>query len=161
MKYSTLSLVILLLGVLVSCRPDNKSAENKKEKLDRSNVLFLFADDQRADAMGCSGNTYIKTPNIDKLADNGIRFTNSYVMGGHHAAICAPSRAMLMSGKSIYHVYENFDMVKWNENIVLDGVTTMPMYFAQYGYETFGTGKWHNGGKSFEASFQKGENARG
>lgn len=158
MKYSTLSLVILLLGVLVSCRPDNKSAENKKEKLDRSNVLFLFADDQRADAMGCSGNSYIKTPNIDKLADNGIRFTNNYVMGGHHAAICAPSRAMLMCGKSLYHVYENFDMGKWNENIVLDGVTTMPMYFAKYGYETFGTGKWHNGGKSFEASFQKGEN---
>jgi arylsulfatase A-like enzyme len=68
-------------------------------------------------------------------------------MGGHHGAICAPSRAMLMSGKSLFHVYD-----------VLDGVKTMPQHFAEQGYETFGTGKWHNGAASFEASFQQGEN---
>lgn len=113
----------------------------------KPNVLFLLADDQRADALGCSGNTYIKTPNIDKLAQGGVRFTNNYVMGGHHGAISAPSRAMLLTGKSLYHVYD-----------VLDGETTMPMHFASFGYETFGTGKWHNGANSFEASFQKGEN---
>jgi arylsulfatase A-like enzyme len=113
----------------------------------KPNILILFADDQRADALGCSGNTYIKTPNIDKLAERGVRFTNNYVMGGHHGAISAPSRAMLLTGKSLYHVYD-----------VLDGVTTMPMFLASHGYETFGTGKWHNGAKSFEASFQKGEN---
>jgi arylsulfatase A-like enzyme len=113
----------------------------------KPNVLILFADDQRADALGCSGNSYIKTPNIDKLAAEGVRFTNSYVMGGHHGAICAPSRAMLLTGKSLYNVYD-----------VLDGVTTMPMFYARNGYETFGTGKWHNGIKSFEASFQRGEN---
>jgi arylsulfatase A-like enzyme len=113
----------------------------------KPNILFLFADDQRADALGCSGNTYIKTPNIDKLAEGGIRFNNSYVMGGHHGAISAPSRAMLMTGKSLYHVYD-----------VLDGVITMPLFLSRHGYETFGTGKWHNGAKSFEASFQRGEN---
>ncbi len=111
------------------------------------NILFLFADDQRADAIGASGNTYIKTPNIDNLAKNGVRFTSSYVMGGHHGAISAPSRAMLMSGKSLFHVYDK-----------LEGVHTMPMHFAENGYETFGTGKWHNGAKTFEASFQKGKN---
>jgi len=68
-------------------------------------------------------------------------------MGGHHGAICAPSRAMLMSGKSLFHVYD-----------VLDGITTMPAHFADYGYTTFGTGKWHNGKASFEATFQFGEN---
>jgi len=113
----------------------------------KPNVLILFADDQRADALGCSGNSYIRTPNIDKLAGKGIRFTNSYVMGGHHGAISAPSRAMLLTGKSLFHVYD-----------VLDGTITMPLYFSRYGYETFGTGKWHNGARSFEASFQKGEN---
>jgi arylsulfatase A-like enzyme len=68
-------------------------------------------------------------------------------MGGHHGAISAPSRAMLLTGKSLYHVYD-----------VLDGEVTMPIYFAGHGYRTFATGKWHNGAKSFEASFQKGEN---
>ena len=77
--------------------------ENEETK--RPNVLFIFADDQRADALGCAGNSYIHTPNIDQIATSGVRFTNSYVMGGHHGAICAPSRAMLMSGKSLFHVY--------------------------------------------------------
>lgn len=113
----------------------------------RPNVLFLFADDQRADALGCSGNTYIQTPNIDKLAEKGVRFSNGYVMGGHHGAICAPSRAMLMSGKSLFHVYDK-----------LAGVQTMPRYFAENGYITFGTGKWHNEKEAFEATFQNGKN---
>jgi len=113
----------------------------------KPNILFLFADDQRADAIGASGNTYIRTPNIDLLAKSGVRFTSSYVMGGHHGAISAPSRAMLMSGKSLFHVYDR-----------LEGVHTMPIHFAENGYETFGTGKWHNGAPTFEASFQKGKN---
>lgn len=134
---------MLLTGILSGCSPAEKAAENPEHP----NVLFFFADDQRADALGCSENPYIKTPNIDRLAETGVRFSNTYVMGGHHGAICAPSRAMLMSGKSLFHVYD-----------VLDGVKTMPQHFAEQGYETFGTGKWHNGGASFEASFQEGEN---
>jgi arylsulfatase A-like enzyme len=113
----------------------------------KPNILFFFADDQRADALGCSGNLYIRTPNIDKLANTGVRFTNGYVMGGHHGAICAPSRAMLMSGKSLFHVYDR-----------LNGVQTMPRYFAENGYVTFGTGKWHNEKAAFEATFQHGKN---
>jgi arylsulfatase A-like enzyme len=113
----------------------------------RPNVLFLFADDQRADALGCAGNAYILTPNIDKLAERGVRFTNGYVMGGHHGAICAPSRAMLMSGKSLFNVYDR-----------LEGVKTMPQHFGKNGYVTFGTGKWHNEKAAFEAAFQQGEN---
>ncbi len=119
----------------------------KAQAQPKPNILFLFADDQRADALGCSGNPYIKTPNIDKLAEKGVRFSNGYVMGGHHGAICAPSRAMLMSGKSLFHVYDR-----------LAGVETMPHYFSKYGYVTFGTGKWHNEKAAFEATFQHGKN---
>lgn len=123
------------------------SISGQSQTAKKPNVLFLFADDQRADALGCAGNSYIRTPNIDQLAHNGVRFTHSYVMGGHHGAICAPSRAMLMSGKSLFHVYDR-----------LEGVQTMPAYFAKHGYETFGTGKWHNGKGTFEATFQKAKN---
>ena len=144
MKYFALSLTyFVFFTTFLSCTSVNKSIEENK----KPNILFLFADDQRADALGCAGNTYIRTPNIDKLAETGVRFSNNYVMGGHHGAICAPSRAMLMSGLSLFHVYDH-----------LEGVHTMPMHFAENGYETFGTGKWHNGAKTFEASFQKGEN---
>src|SRR6056297_4124208 len=134
---------LTLTGLLSGC----SLSEKKAEKNEHPNVLFFFADDQRADALGCSGNPYIETPNIDRLAETGVRFSNAYVMGGHHGAICAPSRAMLMSGKSLFHVYD-----------VLNGVKTMPMHFAEAGYETFGTGKWHNEKSAFEASFQHGEN---
>lgn len=144
MKHSFYPLsAFILFGSFFNCNAGKTTTETRK----KPNILFLFADDQRADALGCSGNTYIRTPNIDRIAENGVRFTNNYVMGGHHGAICAPSRAMLMSGKSLFHVYD-----------VLDGVMTMPKYFSNYGYETFGTGKWHNGAKSFEATFQKGDN---
>ena len=139
---------VLLLSSLLLVGTNAKSIDLQSTKpIQKPNILFLFADDQRADALGCSGNTYIRTPNIDKLAKSGVRFTNSYVMGGHHGAISAPSRAMLMTGKSLFHVYDR-----------LDGLKTMPRYFSENGYETFGTGKWHNGAKSFEATFQKGEN---
>jgi len=113
----------------------------------RPNVLFILADDQRADALGCTGNSFIKTPNVDRLAENGVRFTNSYVMGGHHGAISAPSRAMLLSGKNLFHVYDK-----------LANIETMPMHFSAGGYVTFGTGKWHNEKSAFEAAFQQGKN---
>lgn len=134
-----------LLVLLVTCITLKGNAQVSNRP--KPNILLLLADDQRADAVGIAGNTYIRTPILDNLARGGTRFTNAYVMGGHHGAVCAPSRAMLMTGKSLFHIYD-----------VLDGVTTMPVHFAKNGYETFATGKWHNGGKSFEASFQKGKN---
>lgn len=136
---------LMLTGAMVSCQTGTK--QESRKTVGRPNILFLFADDQRADAIGAAGNTYIKTPNIDNLARTGLRFSNCYVMGGHHGAISAPSRAMLMTGRSLFHIYDNLDTVK-----------TMPRYFADNGYETFATGKWHSGAKSFEASFQEGRN---
>ena len=128
---------VSIMTSVVSCRkPETKP-----------NILFILADDQRADALGCAGNTRISTPNIDNLAGNGIRFTNGYVMGGHHGAISAPSRAMLLSGLNLFRVYDK-----------LDGVKTMPMHFSGNRYVTFGTGKWHNGKSAWEASFQNGAN---
>ena len=138
---------LLLLGTCFSCNPAERTTEGKKTKNNRPNILFILADDQRADALGCSGNPYIRTPNIDNLASTGMLFPNACIMGGHHGAISAPSRAMLLSGKYLFNVYDK-----------LDGVTTMPMLFGEQGYETFGTGKWHNEKSAFEASFKKGRN---
>ncbi|MFC2126431.1 sulfatase-like hydrolase/transferase [Bacteroidota bacterium] len=114
---------------------------------DKPNILFLFSDDQRADAIGAFGNPYIQTPNIDKLAYTGMRFTNNFCMGSHHGAVCAPSRAMLMSGRNLFRVYDK-----------LDGIKTMPMVLGEHGYITFGTGKWHNEKTAFADGFQFGEN---
>lgn len=131
----------VILSLLFSLSLQSSFAQQKP------NVLFIFADDQRADALGVAGNPYIETPNIDQLAKEGSRFENAYVMGGNHGAVCAASRAMLLSGRSLFHVLDK-----------LDGERTFPMDFAQAGYSTFGTGKWHNEKGAFEASFQQANN---
>jgi arylsulfatase A-like enzyme len=137
----------ILIGTIADCTSKGNQYVAGKKSSGKPNVIILLADDQRADAMGCAGNPYIRTPNIDNLSHTGIRFSNAYIMGGHHGAISAPSRAMLLSGKYLFNVYDR-----------LDSVTTMPSHFGAQGYETFGTGKWHNEKSSFEKSFQKGKN---
>lgn len=112
----------------------------------RPNILFILSDDQRADAVGTSGNPYVHTPALDALAHRGVSFTNAYCMGSHVGAVCAPSRAMLMSGRSLFHVYDT-----------LAGVPTLPQTLRDNGYLTFGTGKWHNERSAFQAGFARGK----
>ena len=110
-RISFLFLSLNYIFFLVACNTVPPKDQNTP------NILFILADDQRADALGSAQNPYIKTPHIDALATNGIRFENAYVMGGHHGAICAPSRAMLLSGKSLFHVYD-----------CLEGIETLPHF---------------------------------
>src|SRR4051794_34670481 len=113
----------------------------------RPNVLFLFSDDQRADTIAALGNRHIQTPNLDRLVREGTTFTRAYCMGAQQGAVCVPSRAMLMSGRTLFHVATD-----------LRGQTTWPEKFGQASYSTFMTGKWHNGPNSAQRSFQKGRN---
>ncbi len=109
------------------------------------NVLFLFADDQRPDTIAAFGNEHIRTPNLDQLAARGHRFANNYCMGSIHGAVCQPSRAMILTGRTLYRVPMD-----------LAGMTTLPQLLGERGYATFGTGKWHNGADAFTKSFQQG-----
>ncbi|MGB8166958.1 MAG: sulfatase-like hydrolase/transferase, partial [Chthoniobacteraceae bacterium] len=109
----------------------------------RPNVLILFADDQRADTIAALGNPVIKTPNLDRLVKRGVAFNRAYMMGGMQGATCVPSRAMLLSGKSLFRV---------DEKLMSD--ETWPAAFGRAGYTTFVSGKWHNGQPSLAASFQ-------
>src|SRR5947208_1857820 len=70
----------------------------------RPNVLFLFADDQRADTIHALGNPTIQTPNLDRLVGSGFAFRNAYCMGGDRPAVCLPSRTMLLTGRSLFHL---------------------------------------------------------
>jgi arylsulfatase A-like enzyme len=109
----------------------------------RPNVLFLFADDQRADTIAALGNPVIKTPNLDGLVSRGVAFDRAYMQGGLQGATCVPSRAMLLSGRSLFRV-----------DVRLLRDETWPAAFGRAGYTTFLSGKWHNGPASIPASFQ-------
>ena len=110
----------------------------------RPNVLFLFADDQRADTIAALGNSHIKTPNLDRLVRRGLAFDRAYMQGGLNGATCVPSRAMLLSGRCLFRI---------DEKLLRD--ETWPAAFGRAGYSTFVSGKWHNGEKSIARSFQQ------
>jgi arylsulfatase A-like enzyme len=110
---------------------------------DGLNVLLLFADDQRADTIAALGNPLIQTPNLDRLVRSGLAFTRAYMQGGMNGATCVPSRAMLLSGRSLFRI---------DERLLRD--ETWPAAFGRAGYSTFVSGKWHNGPASIPRSFQ-------
>ena len=113
---------------------------------DRPNILFLFADDQRADTIAAWGNPHIQTSNLDRLARAGCSFRSNYCMGSDGGAVCVPSRAMLNSGKAFFRI-----------KMDLEGEQTLGQQLQQAGYHTFATGKWHNQRPSWLRSFKQGK----
>lgn len=138
-RSATLIFTLLALGAV--------AAPGRTQPAKKLNVLVLFADDMRADTISAWGNPHIKTPNLDRLVKAGYSFRGNYVFGGNSGAVCVPSRAMLMSGKTWFHV----------DAPTLNGARLLPTHLGEAGYATFGTGKWHNGQPSWKRAFQRGK----
>ena len=112
----------------------------------RPNIIFLLTDDQRWDTMGCAGNPYIKTPNMDSMAAEGVRFSNAFVT----TPICCSSRASIFSGQyARRHGIHDFE----KDFTAGQLAQTYPVLLRQAGYRTGFVGKYGVGTSMPEQEF--------
>ena len=107
-------------------------------RLSRPNILLISTDQQRFDAMGCYGNRHIDTPNLDRLAEQGVVFENCYVQN----PVCAPSRASLMTGQYVLRARP----VGERRRPAARQANSSPRTLADAGYDCGLVGKFHLGG---------------
>jgi len=104
-------------------------------KSSRPNIIFIMSDDHASHAISCYGSRINKTPNLDRIAREGMRFENCFCTN----SICAPSRAVILTGK-YSHINGKID----NSDEPFDGSQqTFPKLLQQAGYQTAMIGKWH------------------
>ncbi len=125
-------------------------ALGKSDLAARPNFLFILADDLGWSQLGCYGSNYYETPNIDRLASEGMRFTDAYAA----CPVCSPTRASIMTGKypGRLHLtdfiaggkfpYEKYSQPKWQKYLPLEEVTIAEVLKAE-DYATASFGKWH------------------
>jgi len=107
---------------------------------EQPNILFIFADDQAFHTIHATGNEEIKTPHLDRLFETGTTFTHTYNQGGWNGAVCVASRAMLNTGRYLWHAH---DVEKSLKTEWLPKNKLWAQRMAKAGYQTFFTGKWH------------------
>ena len=100
----------------------------------RPNILYIMADDHACQAISCYGSKINKTPNIDRIAQEGVRFNQSFCTN----SVCAPSRAVLLTGK-----YSHLNSVRENGDVFDGSQETFPKILQRAGYATAIFGKWH------------------
>ena len=134
---------IRVLGTTLAGLPLAASrAAAGQTRRDPPNIIFIMTDDQRWDAISAAGNTILKTPNIDRIATGGVRFTEAFVTN----ALCAPSRASILTGQysHAHGVVSNGSGPEfYNQPGLAPDETTFVTLLRRAGYHTALAGKWH------------------
>lgn len=150
MNAKHLYLVISFLFVFTYCKKGNKSLEDK-QKLNSPNIIIIYADDLGYGELGSYGATELKTPNLDKLADGGMRFTNGY----SSSATCTPSRYALLTGIYPWR-NKSAKILPGTAPLIIDTTqATIPKMLKKQGYHTGIVGKWHLGLGSGNVNWNK------
>lgn len=124
-------LLLILSFLLFSCETEKAKT---KEEAQKPNIIFIMSDDHAMNAISSYGHSANQTPNIDRIAKEGIRFNQSFCTN----AICGPSRAVMLTGK-YSHINGHI-----NNSVRFDGEQqTFPKILQENDYETAMIGKWH------------------
>jgi len=110
----------------------------------RPNILLIMPDQMRASAMGCDGNPDVKTPHIDRLATDGVRFKRTYA----DTPVCCPARAVLLTG-----TYCHVNGMIANDLRLREEQVTLAEILRDAGYRTGFVGKWHLDGGPRDPGF--------
>lgn len=143
-KVLTATVIILLGSCIAECFAAESAASIGDKRGRKPNIIFILADDLGYGDVGCYGQQKIKTPNIDRMATEGIRFTQAYC----GTSVCAPSRCSLMTGLDIGHAYirGNLGVKPEGQQPIPANTFTVARMLQQAGYRTGCTGKWSLGG---------------
>lgn len=141
LKKSLFFVGVMMMAITVFAQ---QKAKNATKRL--PNIIYIYADDLGYADIGPYGQTKIKTPNLDRLAKEGMKFTQHYTS----TPVCAPARCMLMTGKHGGHSYirGNYEMGGFPDSLeagqmpLPEGVLTIPKMLKEVGYATALTGKW-------------------
>jgi len=126
----SITALLVVLAAATACQ-----AQTPSPVASRPNIIFLLTDDQRADALGISGHPVLETPHIDRLARDGVRFTEAHVV----APVCMPSRVSFMNGQ-----YERVHRIGFSSPNVLSETQwnqTYPALLRNAGYHVGFVGK--------------------
>ncbi|MFC2112523.1 sulfatase [Bacteroidota bacterium] len=133
-RIGSISIILsMVLAVFISC--------SSEEEPDKPNILLIYVDDLGYGDPGCYGGTDIMTPNMDRLAAEGVRFTDAHVT----CAVCGPSRMGLLTGmyQQRLGVYWNNDVWKEHGWLFPEDVKVIPQVVKEAGYVTGHIGKWN------------------
>lgn len=138
-KFIYLTLAIISTFIFNQC--NSKKLAEKNLTLSQPNIVIIYADDLGYGDVGFNGATEIKTPNLDKLANNGVRFTNGYAS----SATCTPSRYALLTGRYPWREKEVKILPGTAPLVIGTDQMTLPKMLKTKGYHTGIVGKWHLG----------------
>ncbi|MDT0551830.1 sulfatase family protein [Urechidicola vernalis] len=140
-KSSSLFAILFASATLFSCQNKSDKKETTQKTNNKPNIVFIYTDDLGYGDIGANGATEIKTPNIDDLANGGVRFTNGYAS----SATCTPSRYALLTG---VYPWKNkrAKILPGTAPLIIDTEQmTVPKMLKEKGYHTGIVGKWHLG----------------
>ncbi|NQU51511.1 MAG: arylsulfatase [Bacteroidetes bacterium] len=134
-----ISFLLIIGSVLFACTSKSGSQQNSEEATAKKpNIIFILVDDLGYGDIGCFGQEKIQTPAIDQLAEEGMRFTQSYAGN----AVCAPCRSTLMQGLHPGHARVRSNAYKDYREALQEGDYTVAMMLKEAGYKTGLFGKW-------------------
>lgn len=115
------------------------SGQTKTDDGSKPNIILFVSDDHGKDALGCYGNPVIRTPNLDRLAEEGVRFVNAYCT----SASCSASRSVILTGKYGHATASYGHVHSYHHFRTYDDVVSLPLLLEQQGYHTARIGKYH------------------